>query len=154
MLVICRLSDAGNDEAGLTLGAGQDRAAKMIPKNRCRTTVAERMEGNDSGTAFYRGSGRLFRPRLGRRTHTDSPEPARGRSDPQQGARCRHQLHRHLDRWPDARSGSVATSRIGATNVTWPANAAVWSVRPQHRAAREASTSLPSKTSWPVSNKV
>src|SRR6516165_68134 len=35
------------------------------PENRCRTTVAERMGGNASGTALYRESGRLFRPRPG-----------------------------------------------------------------------------------------
>jgi hypothetical protein len=34
------------------------------PENRCRTTIAERMGGNASGTPLYRGSGRLFRPRV------------------------------------------------------------------------------------------
>jgi len=35
------------------------------PENGCRTTIAERMGGNASGTALYRESGRLFRPRPG-----------------------------------------------------------------------------------------
>src|SRR5215472_12381112 len=41
--------------------SGQD-----IPKNRCRTTIAEADSGNASGTALYRGSGRLLKPRPGR----------------------------------------------------------------------------------------
>src|SRR5271166_6890375 len=41
-----------------------------IQKNRCRTTVAEPTWGNASGTALYRGSGRLFRPRPGRLERT------------------------------------------------------------------------------------
>jgi hypothetical protein len=44
-----------------------------IPKNRCRTTIAERMVENASGTALYRGSGRLLKPRPGR------PPAGRGR---------------------------------------------------------------------------
>src|SRR6516164_6681138 len=42
------------------------KSGQNIPKNRCRTTVAERMGGNASGTALYRGSGRLLKPRPGR----------------------------------------------------------------------------------------
>ena len=39
------------------------KSGENIPKNRCRTTIPERMGGNASGTALYRESGRLFRPR-------------------------------------------------------------------------------------------
>jgi hypothetical protein len=39
------------------------KSGQNIPKNRCRTTIAERMGGNASGTALYRGSGRLLKPR-------------------------------------------------------------------------------------------
>src|SRR5271166_5899910 len=46
-----------------------------IQKNRCRTTVAEPTWGNASGTALYRGSGRLFRPRPGRLERTCVNEP-------------------------------------------------------------------------------
>ncbi len=45
-------------------------AAQLIQKNRCRTTVTEPIWGNASGTAPYRGSGRLLRPRPGRRERT------------------------------------------------------------------------------------
>ena len=41
--------------------SGQD-----IPKNRCRTTIAEADSGNASGTALYRGSGHLLRAQPGR----------------------------------------------------------------------------------------
>src|SRR5215469_5534637 len=41
-----------------------------IPKNRCRTTIAEADSGNASGTALYRGSGRLLKPRPGRPQRT------------------------------------------------------------------------------------
>ena len=34
------------------------KSGENIPKNRCRTTIPERMGGNASGTALYRGSGR------------------------------------------------------------------------------------------------
>jgi hypothetical protein len=42
----------------------------VIQKNRSRTTVAEPIWGNAGGTALYRGSGRLFRPRPGRLERT------------------------------------------------------------------------------------
>jgi hypothetical protein len=41
-----------------------------IQKNRSRTTVAEPIWGNASGIAFYRRSGRLFRPQPGRLERT------------------------------------------------------------------------------------
>jgi len=44
------------------LGAGQ-KSGQNIPKNRCRTTIAERMMETPAGTALYRGSGRLLKPR-------------------------------------------------------------------------------------------
>ena len=50
-----------------------------IQKNRCRTTVAEPIWGNASGTALYRGSGRLFRPRPGRLERTGINEPRASR---------------------------------------------------------------------------
>ena len=43
----------------LTARSRATKSGQNIPKNRCRTTVAERMGGNASGTALYRGSGRL-----------------------------------------------------------------------------------------------
>ena len=53
-----------------------------------------------------------------------------------------------------ARSGLAATSRTGALNTTWPANAAVWLVRPRCHAASEGNMSSPATTSWRGSNKV
>src|SRR5215472_6897392 len=46
------------------------KSGQNIPKNRCRTTIAEADTGNASGTALYRGSGRLLKPRLGRSQRT------------------------------------------------------------------------------------
>jgi len=43
-----------------------NKSGQNIPKNRCRTTIAESIGGNASGTALYRGSGRLLKPRPGR----------------------------------------------------------------------------------------
>src|SRR6516225_954640 len=43
-----------------------------IQKNRCRTTIAERMVETLSGTALYRGSGRLLKPRPGRALIADA----------------------------------------------------------------------------------
>src|SRR6516162_2144095 len=46
------------------------KSGQNIPKNRCRTTIAEADSGNASGTALYRGSGRLLKPRPGRPQRT------------------------------------------------------------------------------------
>src|SRR5215813_13070685 len=48
-----------------------------IPKNRCRTTTAEPIEANACGTALYRESRRLFRPRPGRPKQTCNSRMAR-----------------------------------------------------------------------------
>src|SRR5215813_2928129 len=50
----------------ITVRSRAKQSCQNVPKNRCRTTKAERMGGNASGTALYRGSDRLFRPRPGR----------------------------------------------------------------------------------------
>src|SRR5260370_20093776 len=47
----------------MTARSGPKRCSQNIQKNRSRTTVAEPIWGNASGTAFYRGSGRPFRAR-------------------------------------------------------------------------------------------
>src|SRR6516162_3234153 len=39
------------------------RSGQNIPKNRCRTTVAERMMETLAELPFYRGLGRLLKPR-------------------------------------------------------------------------------------------
>ena len=49
---------------------GRRADGQNIPKNRCRTTIAEADSGNASGTALYRGSGRLLKPRPGRLQRT------------------------------------------------------------------------------------
>ena len=36
------------------------KSGQNIPKNRCRTTIAEPIGENANGTALYRGSGRLL----------------------------------------------------------------------------------------------
>ena len=40
-------------------------SGQNIPKNRCRTTIAERMMETLAELPFYRGSGRLLKPRTG-----------------------------------------------------------------------------------------
>jgi len=45
----------------LTASEPVKKSGQNIPKNRCRTTMAERMVENASGAALYRGSGRLPR---------------------------------------------------------------------------------------------
>ena len=50
------------------------RVERRIPGG-CRATVAEPIWGNASGTALYRGSGRLFSPRPGRLEWTCVNEP-------------------------------------------------------------------------------
>src|SRR5215469_18629801 len=52
-----------------------DVSVAGIQKNRCRTTVAEPIAANAGGTALYRGSGRLLKPRPGRPKRTYSPSP-------------------------------------------------------------------------------
>src|SRR5215472_6920737 len=54
------------------------KSGQNIPKNRCRTTIAAADSGNASGTALYRGSGRLLKPRPGARPGVKSrgPTPA------------------------------------------------------------------------------
>jgi len=42
------------------------KSGQNIPKNRCRTTIAEPIGENASGTALYRGSVVCFKPRPGR----------------------------------------------------------------------------------------
>ena len=46
------------------------KSGHNIPKNRCRTTVPERMVETRGGTAVYRRPGRLFKPRPGRPQRT------------------------------------------------------------------------------------
>src|SRR5215469_9708132 len=60
------------------------KSGQNILKNRCRTTIAEADSGNAIGTALYRGSGRLLKPRPGRpdlqnaeRNNRAQPFPAR-----------------------------------------------------------------------------
>jgi hypothetical protein len=50
----------------LTARSRPKRAAKISRKNRCRTTIAERMGENTSGTALWPGSGCLLKPQPGR----------------------------------------------------------------------------------------
>src|SRR5271165_1584522 len=57
----------------MTLGRARKQYSQNIQKNRCQTTVAEPIWGNTSGTAPYRASGRLFRPRPGRLERTCHP---------------------------------------------------------------------------------
>ena len=52
--------------AGVTLTEPAKKSAQNIPKNCCRTTIAEPIGENASCTAPYRGSGRLLKPRPGR----------------------------------------------------------------------------------------
>ena len=48
----------------------KEKSGQNIPKNRCRTTIAEPIGENAGGTALYRGSGRLLKPRPGRPQRT------------------------------------------------------------------------------------
>ena len=50
----------------LTHSEPAKKSGQNIPKNRCRTTIAEADSGNASGTALYRGPGRLLKPRPSR----------------------------------------------------------------------------------------
>jgi hypothetical protein len=52
-----RDTEAAAEQAG-PLTAPAKKSGQNIPKNRCRTTIAEWMVETLSGTAFYRGSGR------------------------------------------------------------------------------------------------
>src|SRR6516162_2435991 len=55
------------------------KSGQNIPKNRCRTTIAEPIGRNASGTAPYRGSGRLLKPRTRPPAAERHASSARGR---------------------------------------------------------------------------
>jgi len=52
----------------------------------------------------------------------------------------------------EERIGRYISHRLA--DITWPANAAVWSELPRRRATSGANTSSPATTSWRGSNKV